>query len=166
MSVQNEITRIENAKAAIKAAIEGKGVTVPDGTLLDGMAEIITNLPSGGGAVNFAPFSKIAWGTITPATDLSGMIPASMFGLESVPNIQFASIQIASGSPANTGNILYAYAYSFNITGDGTFGSKVGVYQSRSNNGTGKILVEYGSNFFISQTLGAGETYRYMICVE
>ena len=166
MSVQNEITRLENAKAAIKAAIEGKGVTVPDGTLLDGMAEIITNLPSGGGTVNFAPFSKIAWGTITPATDLSGMIPASMFGLESVPNIQFANIQIASDSPSNTGNILYAYAYSVNKTGEGNFGSKVGVYQSRSNNGTGKILVEYGSNFFISQTLGAGETYRYMICVE
>lgn len=166
MSVQSELTRLQNAKAAIKAAIEGKGATVPDGTLLDGMAEIITNLPSGGGAVNFAPFSKIVWGTITPTTDLSGMIPASTFGLESVPNIQFANIQIASDSPANTGNILYAYAYSVNKTRIGSLGSKVGVYQTRNNQGTGKILVEYGSNFFISQTLGAGETYRYVICVE
>lgn len=38
MSIQTELTRIINAKAAIKAAIEGKGVTVPAGTLLDGMA--------------------------------------------------------------------------------------------------------------------------------
>ena len=40
MSVQSELARLENAKAAIKAAIEGKGVTVPDGTLLDGMAAL------------------------------------------------------------------------------------------------------------------------------
>ena len=126
----------------------------------------VNALPSAGGAVNFSPFSKITWGTFTPATDLSGMIPASMFGLESVPNIQFAGIQIASDSPANTGNILYAYAYSANKTGDGSLGSEVGVFKSRNNQETGKILIEYGSNFFISQTLGAGETYRYMICVE
>ena len=41
MSIQTELTRLTNAKAAIQAAIEGKGVTVPDGTLLDGMAALI-----------------------------------------------------------------------------------------------------------------------------
>lgn len=49
MSVQSEITRLENAKTAIKAAIEGKGVTVPDGTLLDGMASLIESIEAGGG---------------------------------------------------------------------------------------------------------------------
>lgn len=49
MSVQSEITRIINAKAAIKAAIEGKGVAVPDGTLLDGMAALIDSIEAGGG---------------------------------------------------------------------------------------------------------------------
>lgn len=48
MSVQSEITRLQNAKAAIKAAIEGKGVTVPDGTLLDGMAALIESIEAGG----------------------------------------------------------------------------------------------------------------------
>ena len=51
MSVQSEITRLENAKAAIKAAIEGKGVTVPDATLLDGMAALIESIQAGGGAI-------------------------------------------------------------------------------------------------------------------
>lgn len=51
MSVQSEITRLENAKAAIKAAIEGKGVTVPEATLLDGMAELIAGIESGGGEI-------------------------------------------------------------------------------------------------------------------
>ena len=50
MSIQTELTRIINAKAAIKTAIEGKGVTVPDGTLLDGMASLIESIEAGGGA--------------------------------------------------------------------------------------------------------------------
>ena len=50
MSIQTELTRITNAKAAIKTAIEGKGVTVPDGTLLDGMASLIESIEAGGGS--------------------------------------------------------------------------------------------------------------------
>lgn len=49
MSIQTELTRIINAKAAIKTAIEGKGVTVPDATLLDGMAALIESIEAGGG---------------------------------------------------------------------------------------------------------------------
>ena len=49
MSVQSELTRLENAKAAIKTAIEGKGVTVPDTTLLDGMAALIESIEASGG---------------------------------------------------------------------------------------------------------------------
>ena len=58
MSIQTELTRITNAKAAIKAAVEGKGVTVPNGTLLDGMASLIESIEAGGGA-------KIATGSFT-----------------------------------------------------------------------------------------------------
>lgn len=52
MSIQTELTRIIDAKAAIKAAIEGKGVTVPDGTLLDGMVEAINAIETGSGATD------------------------------------------------------------------------------------------------------------------
>lgn len=68
MSIQTELTRLTNAKAAIKAAIEGKGVTVPDGTLLDGMASLIESIEAGGGE-DFSPFSIITWGTYVPAED-------------------------------------------------------------------------------------------------
>ena len=51
MSIQTDLTRITNAKAAIKTAIEGKGVTVPDSTLLDGMAALIESIEAGGGAM-------------------------------------------------------------------------------------------------------------------
>lgn len=50
MSIQTALTRITNAKAAIKAAIEGKGVTVPEATLLDGMAALIESIEAGGGS--------------------------------------------------------------------------------------------------------------------
>ena len=62
MSIQTELTRITNAKAAIKTAIEGKGVTVPDGTLLDGMASLIESIQAGGGGLG-----EVTYGTITPA---------------------------------------------------------------------------------------------------
>lgn len=49
MSISSEVTRITNAKAAIRTAIEGKGVTVPDGIKLDGMAALIEGIEAGGG---------------------------------------------------------------------------------------------------------------------
>lgn len=52
MSVGTEISRLANAKAAIKTAIEGKGVTVPSGTKLDGMAAAIAAI-SGSEAVEW-----------------------------------------------------------------------------------------------------------------
>lgn len=46
MSVSSQITRLSQAKLAIKAAIKAKGVDVPDATLLDGMADAIKSIPS------------------------------------------------------------------------------------------------------------------------
>ena len=59
MSIQTELTRITNAKAAIKAAIEGKGVTVPDATLLDGMASLIESIEAGGGGSGYIVESHV-----------------------------------------------------------------------------------------------------------
>ena len=66
MSIQTELTRIINAKAAIKAAIEGKGVTVPNGTLLDGMASLIESIEAGG---------EIATGTFAVTEDYISTAP-------------------------------------------------------------------------------------------
>ena len=69
MSIQTELTRITNAKAAIKAAIEGKGVTVPAGTLLDGMAALIESIEAGGGDTLFGTYFET--GSIIPASDIT-----------------------------------------------------------------------------------------------
>ena len=68
MSVQSEITRLENAKNSISTAITNKGVTVPSGTKLDGMAALIGNIESGGANLQTKSVTYTAYGTnsITP----------------------------------------------------------------------------------------------------
>ena len=51
MSIASELTRLQNAKNAITSAITEKGVTVPSGTKLDGMAALIGQIDAGGGEV-------------------------------------------------------------------------------------------------------------------
>lgn len=88
MSIQTELTRITNAKSAIKTAVEGKGVTVPDGTLLDGMAALIESIETGGGA-DVSPWGDMVTFSITPAEDLAGDIDFTSFipGRTSVPAV-------------------------------------------------------------------------------
>ena len=88
MSIQTELTRITNAKSAIKTAIEGKGVTVPDGTMLDGMAALIEGIEAGGGA-DISPWSDLITFSITPAGDLTGKIDFTSFipGRTTLPRI-------------------------------------------------------------------------------
>lgn len=50
MSIASEITRLQNAKTALKTAIEGKGVTVPSSTKLDGYADLVDSIETGGGS--------------------------------------------------------------------------------------------------------------------
>lgn len=71
MSIQTELTRITNAKAAIKTAIEGKGVTVPDGTLLNGMAALIEGIEAGGGSSWTDSYSVFATGSFTPTENVT-----------------------------------------------------------------------------------------------
>ena len=90
MSIQTELTRIINAKAAIKTAIEGKGVTVPDATLLDGMAALIESIEAGGGGgVDISPWKDMVTFSITPSEDLTGNIDFTSFisGRTTLPQI-------------------------------------------------------------------------------
>ena len=104
MSVQSEITRIESAKTAIATAIEGKGVTVPDGTLLDGMAALIESIEAGGGGGS-GTGSGYATGTYTVASDIT--IGTNIYnalkidtGLSEVKIFAFSK-NLKVGSPSN-----------------------------------------------------------------
>ena len=53
-SIQTEITRIANAKTAIRTAINNKGGNVSDTALIDTYASAINNLSTGGGTFAYA----------------------------------------------------------------------------------------------------------------
>lgn len=111
MSIQTELTRLINAKASIVAAIEGKGVTVPDGTLLDGMATLIESIEEGGGG------GKVTTGTFTPAENIvigSDFSYEINHGLGEIPQYFFLFRELMYDSPAGTpdNNCLYMYMCS------------------------------------------------------
>lgn len=81
MSIQTELTRLTNAKSAIKAAIEGKGVTVPDATLLDGMAALIESIEAGGGGAVYT------FGTFSLSSDTATKDYVLEHGLGVIPQI-------------------------------------------------------------------------------
>lgn len=57
MSIASEITRLQTAKADIKAAIEDKGVTVPSAATLDDYADYVSAI-SGGGGIDIEDIAK------------------------------------------------------------------------------------------------------------
>ena len=49
MAISDELTRLQNAKSALKTSIEAKGVTVSDSTLISGYAAYVDQISTGGG---------------------------------------------------------------------------------------------------------------------
>lgn len=83
MSIQTQIDRLTSAKAAIKTAIEGKGVTVADSANIDAFAALIDSIEAGGGGGGGS-----AWGLITPA-DMKASQLEIEHGLGTVPAVIF-----------------------------------------------------------------------------
>ena len=78
MTIASEITRLSEAKADIKASIEGKGVTVPAETKLDGYPALIDQI-TGGGPDPYVPWAPHPdWPNIeNPTADQTWLIFAS-----------------------------------------------------------------------------------------
>lgn len=160
MSIQIELTRITNAKTAIKTAIEGKGVTVPDGTLLDGMAALIEAIQAGGASELFS-------GTITPSEDATsisiqhnmGKSPKIIYIETSNYTVNYIShcIWIIKSSfliPSN-GGIFYGKTTSPPNTLLKSFGSNTGFTSSINNQTANLYTGASGAKFH------AGETYNW-----
>ena len=127
MSIQTELTRITNAKAAIKTAIEGKGVTVPAGTLLDGMASLIESIEAGGGGM------KVEVLSITPANDM----PAGEYeiGETTITNPHFC-VCFDGTQPASKNTDTKKYSGLMTYVGcDATLWGNIGSAYNKSNFG-------------------------------
>lgn len=70
MTIATELSRILDAKADIKAAIEAKGVTVAPELLLDGYAAKVAEITTGGGG-GVAPLVELDWSTYVEITDFT-----------------------------------------------------------------------------------------------
>ena len=149
MSIQTELTRITNAKAAIKAAIEGKGVTVPAGTLLDGMAALIESIEAGGGG--YGPFSKIIAGTYTPVEDMN------IFNLPGVSYSHNAYVLAIAYDPSS-GTITSGH-FRVGIDMEKT---RVSRYYSSTIDAYSPQLLSYDKIMINDAFLQAGITYRYV----
>lgn len=162
MSIQTELTRITNAKSAIKAAIEGKGVTVPDATLLDGMASLIESIEAGGDEVfcgSFTPTSDVKTFKITSdggavtsdGTNRAkfGVLIAEDHSNDAVTKNNYLSIahNREVGASVHTGGYSSTYTKSKINTGN------YGFYVS-----SGNVFVGWYSGEFYFR---AGKTYHY-----
>ena len=148
MSIQTELTRITNAKAAVKAAIEGKGVTVPDGTLLDGMAPLIESIEAGGSE------NQLVYGTYIPASDQTAAYGGSFsaeFGF--VPDVFVMYQSTAMPNPTkNSAAIIISRPYAYGSTNNPSyFRSIVSAPTGESQIGNSNHRY-YGANNIMTET--------------
>ena len=177
MSIQTELTRIINAKAAIKTAIEGKGVTVPDGTLLDGMAALIESIEAGGSDTLFGTYFET--GSIIPASDITADYTiqfqrnfAGIPGNSTAPYYIFAlwcSVP-PGGTSAETPNNSWAWVFIGRRKRNASF--SYGQYLSNSGSvrnatyigeiGSNDYSVRFTLNCTTSKKLVAGYVYNWI----
>ena len=110
MSINTEIARLEAAKTALAASITGKGVTVPDGTKLDGMSALVDSIQQGGSGddwqitdASYLFYAGARWvqkdellphlDGITSAVDMFASITLSSFDLS---GFDFSKVEDAS----------------------------------------------------------------------
>lgn len=157
MSIQTEIDRIASAKAAIKTAIESKGVTVPDATPLDGMTALIESIQVGGSdyiveahIVTFAEEIVCAAGASVELCDTAiqtplciGMVTYEDFAKKNayVPILSFGtSFELTKATPTSG----YALA-----TTDSSYTSTSKGYVKLYSNMAGSYNYEYDNGLFV-----------------
>ena len=82
-TIEQNITRITQAKADIKAAIEAKGVTVDSAATIDAYADYVDDIPTGGGGENRLNMLFTKTLTSVTAADLSGVTKLYDYALQS-----------------------------------------------------------------------------------
>lgn len=183
MSIQTDLTRLQSAKAAIKAAIEGKGVTVPEAILLDGMAALIESIEAGG--LQFGKYTTVTYGSFVPTEDIqqytidlgykgAGDVPAveafalirdlnSTYGGTTTSNSMVAGIDIknvtaSTGAGAKSVSTCMYYNSSSTLTRTNSISS----YNSQSSDIIERTVTLKTGKINSSLRLTAGATYSWI----
>ena len=145
MSIQTELTRLTNAKAAIQTAIEGKGVTVPSDTLLDGMAALIEGIEAGGGEVN------VSTGSLTPVETTKTL--TIQHNLGKIPKAVFLWVTERTAWGSDLYSVLFAYAYELSAGGIPTVISTGNYSNDSHSNKFSNAVISYGAGYGENKTL-------------
>ena len=140
MSIQTELTRIKGAKADLKSWVEENGVTVPDGTLIDGLVELAKTVETGGEGSGTE--SGYATGTYTVAEDKTiGVSVRNALKIDSgLSEVKFFAFSknIELGSPSEYELISGIWVYNngsyYGIRFHKTTSTKSAVYATNVNN--------------------------------
>ena len=156
MSISSEITRISNAKTAIAQSIANKGVTVPSGTKIDGMAALIDSIQTGGGGA--VQPSKALTVTSNGTTTITPDAPYDAIKqVDLTVNVASDGFKITFPATATNWNKVYNASLLFS---DGTqipFISYSSVSGQTFGNVVGIICVANNANYVLTMTLSKGK---------
>lgn len=107
MSIADQITRLNNAKANIKQAIENKGVTVKKDALLDEYPALIESIEGGGGNSYYEDLYNLR---TSNGTNMAGM-----FAYCTAPELDLRSLDISKATDMR--NMFVTCSSSINIDG-------------------------------------------------
>ena len=106
MSIATDVSRIKGNITAALAAIADKGVTVPDGSTSDALAELIASIEAGGGGGGVTESGEWACGTYTPST-------TTTIGTDNYVTIETGLASIRFFAFLYNQTVSYAAAYEF-----------------------------------------------------
>lgn len=185
MSVQTQIDRISGAVSAALTALSEKGVTVPAGTKVDGLAALIAAIESGAD-LSKTQFTKMTCGTITPSQASSSLTINHNLG--EIPKVVlFFSEEVDDFNNCSTPCLMSLHSYIFTdsngtvwnvkqMTGKGnaswTKSSSIGGYVEQGNHLTVTSTYNYGGIIAINTESAAiclrnrsAGFYHYMLPV-
>jgi len=116
MSIASEIERLQNAKSALKTAIEGKGVSVPASTKLDGYSALVNSIEQGGGGGGGTTASP----NDVEFIDYDGTIVASYSAAE------FAGLAALPDNPDHTADGLVSQGWNWSLSNAKTYVASYG----------------------------------------
>lgn len=138
MSINAELARIKGAKANLQSWVEENGVTVPDGTLIDGLVELAKTVETGGGGG-----MKVEVFSITPADRMSA--GTYEIGETTITNPHFCVCFDGTQPASNNTDTRNYYGLMTYVGCDATLWGRIGSAYDKSN--FGLVYTKYASQY-------------------